>query len=65
MEVKSPHVPPEKILDEELETLIIAAIQTLECSYKNKEDMEFSSWLIFHLRKKFQERFLKIIYTSY
>lgn len=64
MEVETLHVLPENIKHGELETLIIATIQTLECSYKNMEDMKFSSWLIIHLRKKFQGRILKTIYTS-
>ena len=34
MEVEPMHAPPENILNEELETLIIASIQTLKCSNK-------------------------------
>ena len=57
MEVEFLHVPPENILHGELETLIIASIPTLQCSYKNMEDMKFSSWLIVHLRKNFKGDF--------
>ena len=32
MEEESAHVPPENILNEELETLIMASIQILKCS---------------------------------
>ena len=34
MEAKSAHVPPENMLNEELETLIMASIQTLKRSNK-------------------------------
>ena len=64
MEVEPMHAPPENILNEELETLIIASIQTLKRSNKNAEKMKFSSWLTIHLKKKFQGRFSKIFYTG-
>ena len=32
MEEESAHVPPENMLNEELETFIMASIQTLKCS---------------------------------
>ena len=34
MQVEPAHVPPENMLNEELETLIMASMQTLKCSNK-------------------------------
>ena len=52
------HVPPDNILTEELETLIMAFIQTLlNAEIKNVEKMKLSSWLTIHLRQKFEGRF--------
>ena len=41
MQVESAHVPPESILNEELETLFIASIQTLNAVIKSVEKMKF------------------------
>ena len=58
MKVEPMHVPPHNILTEELETLIMASIQTLlNAEIKNVEKMKLSSWLTIHLRQKFEGRF--------
>ena len=57
MEVESPHLPPENILNEELEIKDVEKI-------KNVEKMKFSNWLTIQLRKKFQGRFSKVFYTG-
>ena len=64
MEEESAHVPPENMLNEELETLIMASIQTLKRSNKNLEKMKFPNWSTIHLRKKFKGRFSKVFYTG-
>ena len=66
MEEESAHVSPENMLNEELETLIMAFIQTLKRSNeKCGKDEVFFNWLTIHLRKKFQGRFSKVFYTGY
>ena len=57
MEVESAHGPPENMLNGELETIIMASIQTLKRSNKNVEKMKFSNWLTIHLRKNFMGDF--------
>ena len=51
MEEESAHVPPENMLNEELETLIMACIQTLNGVIKNAEKMKFLNWSTIQLRK--------------
>ena len=58
------NVPPENILHGELEALIITSIQTLECNYKKYGRYEVFQLVNISLEKKFQGRFLKIVYTS-
>ena len=43
MEEESVHVPPENMLNEEIETLIMASVQTLKRSNKNVEKMKYSN----------------------
>ena len=43
MEEESVHVPPENMLNEEIETLIMASVQTLKHSNKNVEKMKYSN----------------------
>ena len=64
MEEESVHVPPENMLNEEIETLIMAPIQTRKRSNKNVEKMKFSNWSTIHLRKKFRGRLSKVFYTG-
>ena len=64
MEEESVHEPLKNILNEELETLIMASIQTLKRSNKNLEKMKFPNWSTIHLRKKFKGRFSKVFYTG-
>lgn len=58
MEVEPMHVPPDNILTEELEALIMVSIQTLlNAEIRNVEKMKLSSWLTIHLRQEFEGRF--------
>ena len=64
MEEESAHVLPEDMLNEELETLAMASIQTLKQSNKNAEKIKFLNWSTIPLRNKFQGRFSKAFYTG-
>ena len=43
MEEESVHEPPENMLNEEIETLIMSSVQTLKRSNKNVEKMKYSN----------------------
>ena len=43
MEEESVHVPPENMLNEEIETLIMSSVQTLKRSNENVEKMKYSN----------------------
>ena len=69
MEEKSAHVPPENMLNEELETLTISIRKWLPYNHlngvtKNAKKMKFSNWSTIHVGKKFQGRFSKVFYTG-
>ena len=64
MEEESAQVLPEDMLNEELETLAMASIQTLKQSNKNAEKIKFLNWSTIPLRNKFQGRFSKAFYTG-
>ena len=53
MEEESAQVLPEDMLNEELETLAMASIQTLKQSNKNAEKIKFLNWSTIPLRNKF------------
>ena len=55
LEEDSAHIPPENMLNEDLETLIMASMQTLNVAIKNVEKIKFSN---------FQEKFSKVFYIG-
>lgn len=64
MEVEPMHVPPKNILNDELETLIIASIETLEHSNKKYGKNEVFQLVKYLLEKIFQGKLSKIFYTG-